>query len=138
VADYSVVFARSASKELRSLDSTVALRIVKRIETLSQNPRPAGVVMLEGAADLWRVRVGDWRVVYRIADGRCVRPYSERAASKKHVGDVSDPVRDGPLAHRRLAILLWETVTSYSAVFSLSLDAAFFSARVRTLIRRSK
>jgi len=68
VADYSVVFARSASKELRSLDSTVALRIVKRIETLSQNPRPAGVVMLEGAADLWRVRVGDWRVVYRIAD----------------------------------------------------------------------
>ncbi|MEK6211546.1 MAG: type II toxin-antitoxin system RelE/ParE family toxin [Pseudomonadota bacterium] len=68
MADYSVVFARSASKELRSLDSPVALRILKRIEALSQNPRPAGVAKLEGATDLWRVRVGEWRVVYRIAD----------------------------------------------------------------------
>ena len=68
MADYSVVFARSASKELRSLDSPVALRILKRIEALSKAPRPAGVVKLEGATDLWRVRVGEWRVVYRIAD----------------------------------------------------------------------
>lgn len=68
MADYSVVFARSASKELRSLDSPVALRILKRIEALSGNPRPAGVVKLEGAQDLWRVRVGEWRIVYRIAD----------------------------------------------------------------------
>ena len=68
MADYSVVFARSAGKELRSLDSPVALRILKRIEALSGNPRPAGVVKLEGAQDLWRVRVGEWRIVYRIAD----------------------------------------------------------------------
>ena len=69
MAEYSVVFARSASKELRSLDSLVALRILKRIEALSGNPRPAGVVKLEGAQDLWRIRVGEWRIVYRIADG---------------------------------------------------------------------
>ena len=69
MAEYSVVFARSASKELRSLDSLVALRILKRIEALSENPRPAGVVKLEGAQDLWRIRVGEWRIVYRIADG---------------------------------------------------------------------
>ena len=68
MADYSVVFARSAGKELRSLDSPVALRILKRIEALSGNPRPAGVVKLEGAQDLWRVRVGEWRIIYRIAD----------------------------------------------------------------------
>ena len=68
MADYSVVFARSASKELRALDSPVALRILKRIEALSGNPRPAGVVKLESAQDLWRVRVGEWRIVYRIAD----------------------------------------------------------------------
>jgi len=68
VADYSVVFARSASKELRSLDSKVALRILKRVEALSKNPRPPGVVKLEGATDLWRIRAGEWRVVYRIAD----------------------------------------------------------------------
>ena len=68
MADYSVVFARSAGKELRSLDSPVALRILKRIEALSGNPRPAGVVKLEGAQELWRVRVGEWRIIYRIAD----------------------------------------------------------------------
>ena len=53
---------------MRSLDSQVALRILKRIEALSKNPRPAGVVKLEGATDLWRIRAGEWRVVYRIAD----------------------------------------------------------------------
>lgn len=79
MADYSVVFARSASKELRSLDSTVALRIVKRIETLSQNPRPAGVVMLEGAADLWR---GVWGIGVSCTESR--------------MGGASGPIRNGP------------------------------------------
>lgn len=72
MAEYSVVFARSASKELRALDLPVGLRLLKRIETLAQDPRPAGVVKLEGATDLWRVRVGEWRIVYRIADQRLV------------------------------------------------------------------
>ncbi len=68
MADYSVVFARSASKELRLLDSPVAVRILKRIEALGQNPRPAGAIKLEGAMDLWRIRVGEWRDIYRIAE----------------------------------------------------------------------
>ena len=68
MADYSVVFARSARKELQNLDPQVARRILKQIEALVANPRPSGVVKLEGAADLWRVRVGEWRVVYRISD----------------------------------------------------------------------
>ena len=70
MADYSVVFARSASKELRSLDAPVALRILKRVEALAGIPRPAGVVKLEGALDLWRIRVGEWRIVYRISDSK--------------------------------------------------------------------
>ena len=68
MADYAVVFARSARKELQNLDPQVARRILKSIETLMANPRPSGVVKLEGASDLWRVRVGEWRVVYRISD----------------------------------------------------------------------
>jgi len=68
VADYSVVFARSARKELQNLDPQVARRILKQIEALVTNPRPSGVVKLEGATDLWRIRVGEWRVVYRISD----------------------------------------------------------------------
>jgi mRNA interferase RelE/StbE len=68
VADYAVVFARSARKELQNLDPQVARRILKQVEALVQDPRPSGVVKLEGAADLWRIRVGQWRVVYRISD----------------------------------------------------------------------
>ena len=66
--DYTVVFARSARKELQNLDPQVARRILKAIEALVANPRPSGVVKLEGASDLWRIRVGEWRVVYRISD----------------------------------------------------------------------
>jgi len=68
VADFTVVFARSARKELQSLDPPVALRILKSIEALVGSPRPTGARKLEGAADLWRIRVGEWRVVYRIVD----------------------------------------------------------------------
>lgn len=68
MADYPVVFARSARKELQNLDPQVARRILKQIEALVANPRPSGVVKLEGATDLWRIRIGEWRVVYRISD----------------------------------------------------------------------
>jgi len=68
VAEFTVVFARSARKELQSLDPPVALRILKSIESLVSSPRPAGAKKLEGATDLWRIRIGEWRVVYRIVD----------------------------------------------------------------------
>jgi len=44
------------------------LRILKSIEALVSSPRPAGARKLEGATDLWRIRIGEWRVVYRIVD----------------------------------------------------------------------
>lgn len=68
MADYAVVFARSARKELQNLDPQVAQRILKQVEAFVNDPRPSGVVKLEGATDLWRIRVGQWRVVYRISD----------------------------------------------------------------------
>ena len=68
MAAYAVVFARSARKELQNLDPQVARRILKQVEALVNDPRPSGVVKLEGATDLWRIRVGQWRVVYRISD----------------------------------------------------------------------
>jgi len=76
VADYSVEIARSARKEIEALDPPLPSRIIKRIEALIKNPRPAGISKLEGAVDLWRIRVGDWRVVYRIDD-------------KKHLVDIN-------------------------------------------------
>ena len=68
--EYTVVFARSARKELQALDRTVAARILKRIEALRLEPRPSGCRKLEGTDNLWRIRIGDWRVVYSVDDTR--------------------------------------------------------------------
>jgi len=71
VAEYAVSFARSARKQLQLLDRALALRIVGRIESLAVTPRPVGCVKLEGGVGLWRIRVGDYRVIYEIDDDRC-------------------------------------------------------------------
>ena len=68
MAEYAVEFARSARKEIEALDPQVADRIIKRIESLVYDPRPTGVVKLKGGVDQWRIRIGEWRVVYRIDD----------------------------------------------------------------------
>jgi mRNA interferase RelE/StbE len=70
VREYTVVFARSARKELQALDRTVATRILKRIEALTREPRPSGCKKLEGTDNLWRIRIGDWRVVYSVDDNK--------------------------------------------------------------------
>jgi mRNA interferase RelE/StbE len=71
--DYTIVFARSAREELEDLPESVALRVLARIETLAEEPRPRGCCKLTGSANLWRIRVGDYRVLYAIDDpGRLV------------------------------------------------------------------
>jgi mRNA interferase RelE/StbE len=65
---YRVVFVRSARKELESLDNAIARRILRRIEEFPLNPRPPGCKKLAGQNRLWRIRMGDYRVVYTIDD----------------------------------------------------------------------
>ena len=83
MAEYTVVFARSARRELERLEVGMARRIISRIEALAGDPRPRGSVKLQGAADLWRIRVGDYRVIYsvdedaRLVDIRVVRHRSD-------------------------------------------------------------
>lgn len=66
--DYAITFARSARKELESLDASVVNRIFPRIEALAKEPRPRGCRKLHGEESLWRIRVGNYRVVYAIYD----------------------------------------------------------------------
>ena len=68
MAEYSVVVARPARRELDGLEAGVARRVISRIEALASNPRPPGCAKLQGATDLWRIRVGAYRVVYAIDD----------------------------------------------------------------------
>jgi mRNA interferase RelE/StbE len=68
VPRYAIRFARSARKELERLDSELVERVFARIASLAIDPRPPGCRKLKGNSYLWRIRVGDYRVLYEILD----------------------------------------------------------------------
>ena len=71
---YRVLLARVAEKDLSRLSSEIHDRIIAAIQALATNPRPAGCRKLSGTKNDWRIRVGDYRVVYEIAEAiRIVR-----------------------------------------------------------------
>ena len=65
---YALEIKHSAQKELDALGDAVFSRIDRKILALADNPRPAGCKKLKGYKDQWRLRVGDWRVLYIIDD----------------------------------------------------------------------
>lgn len=66
---YTVEVHRRAQKFLRSVtDKGLYRRLREAIDSLAENPRQAGSVKLSGSADLFRVRVGDYRILYQIQD----------------------------------------------------------------------
>ncbi len=68
MAEYSISFARLARHELEVLDSSIIRRILPKIESLAVHPRPQGSRKLTGEKHLWRIRIGDYRVIYSILD----------------------------------------------------------------------
>lgn len=66
---YRVEVAPAAVRQLRKLDGTALRRIQAAIELLAEAPRPSGAKKLVGGAGEWRVRTGDYRIVYEINDG---------------------------------------------------------------------
>lgn len=66
--ELNVTFARSARKELEELQSNVANRVWTKIESLKKDPRPSGCRKLQGEKHLWRIRIGDYRVIYSVYD----------------------------------------------------------------------
>jgi mRNA interferase RelE/StbE len=69
---YRVELAPSARRELVRLDRTVQRRIAAALDSLQDQPRPAGVAQLQGLENTWRVRVGTYRVAYQIHEDRLV------------------------------------------------------------------
>ncbi len=65
---YTILYRASVKREMRRLDAGIAQRVDVAILALADNPRPPGCVKLSGSSDLWRIRVGDYRVVYEIRD----------------------------------------------------------------------
>lgn len=69
---FVVSYERSSSKELSKLDKSVARRIIRSVNKLSDDPRPPGCRSLVGYEGLWRIRIGDYRVIYSIEDDKLI------------------------------------------------------------------
>ena len=63
---YRVRFESGVEKQIRKLDPQNQRRILLSIGLLADNPIPPKAVQLVGEAELWRVRVGDFRIVYTV------------------------------------------------------------------------
>jgi mRNA interferase RelE/StbE len=71
VASYRLSIKPSAAKEIEALPKNDRIRVIKRIKGLSENPRPPGCEKLSGN-DKYRVRQGQYRIVYSISDEELV------------------------------------------------------------------
>ncbi|HEY9620225.1 MAG TPA: type II toxin-antitoxin system RelE/ParE family toxin [Crinalium sp.] len=65
---YRVEFSKRAANQLKSLSRHVQVRLKPAIDGLAEEPRPDGVVKLKGEENAYRVRVGDYRIVYEVRD----------------------------------------------------------------------
>jgi mRNA interferase RelE/StbE len=63
---YNVVFRDEARKAFERLDRTARQQVGRVIDRLADNPRPGQATQLVGDPQTWRVRAGDWRILYEI------------------------------------------------------------------------
>ncbi|WP_295649244.1 type II toxin-antitoxin system RelE/ParE family toxin [uncultured Mucilaginibacter sp.] len=68
MAEYILIIKKSAEKEIANLPLPIVEKLYKEFTNLSRNPRPNGVRKLSGFKNLYRMRLGDYRVVYSIED----------------------------------------------------------------------
>ena len=82
---YTVHILRRAQRELARLPQGIYERVRDAIRTLAQDPRPSGCLKLK-AHKGWRIRIGDYRVVYEIDD-------QQQVVTVFHIGHRSDVYR---------------------------------------------
>ena len=84
MASFSVRLKRSAEKDLRRIDKSRVPDIIAAIERLEDDPRPVGCRKLVGSNTSYRIRVGDYRILYLVEDAVCVVEV-ERVRHRKDV-----------------------------------------------------
>lgn len=65
---YQVEFSASAAREFRKLPAAVRASLAPRIDALARNPKPSMTKKLVGESNGWRLRIGDYRILYEIRD----------------------------------------------------------------------
>lgn len=70
---YLVIVSRPAERDIRRIrDQRVLRQLSNAIEALAENPYPPQAHKLRAFSEIWRIRVGDWRICYTIEDGRLI------------------------------------------------------------------
>jgi mRNA interferase RelE/StbE len=69
---YSIKIAPAAERQLRKLDAPVRRRVQGAIDLLAEHPRPPKGIQLDGGSGEWRVRTGDYRIIYEIHDDHLI------------------------------------------------------------------
>ncbi|MCB2262712.1 MAG: type II toxin-antitoxin system RelE/ParE family toxin [Candidatus Thiosymbion ectosymbiont of Robbea hypermnestra] len=72
MASYSIEWKHSAKKELRKLPDYMIRKVILSIDGLSKNPIPKGSRKILGTEHTYRIRVGDYRIVYSLDSGKLV------------------------------------------------------------------
>jgi mRNA interferase RelE/StbE len=72
MAKYTIQILPSAERDLAALHGPIQKRVAARIDTLADNPNPQGAKKLQGEKDMWRVRVGDYRILYMLRNAQLV------------------------------------------------------------------
>jgi len=85
---WQIQMSSSAARRLRKLDPPVQKRIGSLIDSLVSEPRPPGCLKLTGTRNLWRVRTGDYRVIYEIKDTQLIIVVVDLG----HRGDIYDGI----------------------------------------------
>ena len=67
---YVVVLTRSAEKAMHKAPAAMVKRIADHIQRLVEEPRPPGCVKLTDSHNRYRLRIGDWRILYSVDDGK--------------------------------------------------------------------
>ncbi|HZG40987.1 MAG TPA: type II toxin-antitoxin system RelE/ParE family toxin [Nodosilinea sp.] len=65
---YRIEFTKPAAKQFKALQLQEQQRLKPKIDALSNEPRPSGVVKLSGEENLYRIRVGNYRIIYSLED----------------------------------------------------------------------
>jgi mRNA interferase RelE/StbE len=67
---YGIVFTKQAVKDLERLPEEVRVRIAPVIDLLAEDPRPSGCKKLKGGKNVYRIRVGHYRIIYTLEDDK--------------------------------------------------------------------
>jgi mRNA interferase RelE/StbE len=63
---YEILLERRAEKDLKKLPSVLFQRVIEKIQSLAENPKPQGSRKITGSKNDWRIRIGDYRAIYEI------------------------------------------------------------------------